>query len=206
MSLFAQILSFDFFNLFSLVPGTERDGSNRAGPLDWWDSGVAQNSLSISVVPRQEGHILRFSFPPPLSRQHRQGSDLVLPAGPVAIARLCQQGRGLPGKSQGSGMRAEVKPGCQVSPAGFQICRDVARNWCSSSEGLSSLVPGQTTWVRAGLSTVRSGWGTAQSIFWEPLLITLQTSASGAHLYFHSPPPPTSLHRRKGRAGQQMVC
>lgn len=122
-----------------------------------------------------------------LSSRHR--------AGPVAIARLCQQGSGLPGKSQGWG-RAEVKPGCQVNQTGFQICRDGARNACSSSKGPSSPVPGQTTWVRADLSTDRPEGKTAQSTFLEPLFITLQRSASGVHLYLHF--PPTTLHRNKG--------
>lgn len=125
MSLFAQILRFDFFNLLSLVPVTEGDGSKRAGPLDWWDSGVAQNSLSVRLAPWQEGHVLWFSFPPPIGRavtlcwvSRRRTAE------PVATARLCQQESGLPGKSQGWG-RAEVKPGCQVCQTG---CRS-AGTW-----------------------------------------------------------------------------
>lgn len=162
------------------------------------------------TLPWQEGHIQWFSFPPPLLQQNK-GRAVTLccvsrrcRAGPVATATLCQQGGGLPGKSQGWG-RDQTRS--QVSQTGFQICRmsRFCQEWVQLQQVSQQPGPRPDGLGQSWLEHRQIWMGNcALSIFLKPLFITLQSSASGVHLYLHS--SRSSLHRNKGCAGQQMVC
>lgn len=163
MSLFAQILSFDFFNLFALVPGTERDGSKRACPLDWWDSGVAQNSEYQSST--LAGGSLPVVFLPSSLVAAKQAGQWPCAAwaGGTELGQWPQPG---------SASRAEICQASHRDEAGLRSSQD-ARSISSRSAGTW---PGMDTaparvsaaWSQARqlgsqlawAQTVRSGWGT----------------------------------------------
>lgn len=99
-----------------------------------------------------------------LPSSHRQGSDLVL-SEQEAHSWASGHSQALPAGEwlarQVTGMRQGWGQARMPGLSDWlQICRDMARNGCSSSKSLSSLVPGQTTWVRAALSIDGSGRGT----------------------------------------------